>query len=141
MQNAWKLEALSGDVITARISQCLGVLMLQASFEPSPGVFSIDRMSVERCCRKFEISQRKYYDALQADVDSEGRLNKGLIKLRDVHNLARRLNVKMSTITKAAEEASSITECVRTVCDVTGLSVPPFLESFESAMQASSLVA
>lgn len=141
MQNAWNANKLNGDVITARVSQCLGIMMLQASFEPTPGIFSIDRMSVDRCCRKFEISQRKYYDVLQADVHTDGRLNKGLIKLRDVHNLASRLNIKTSTLTKAAEESQSISECVRSVCDATGIPVPPFLDSFESSLQAPSLVA
>ncbi len=136
MRNAWNVDAagVKGDVICARMTQALGVFMLQASFEAAGNRsrrLRVNKVDVSTTCLRFGISRRKYYDILEADIDERGNLVKGLIKLRDIDCLAQMLGLKTSLMIKAAEDAAGIVDMVKIVCAGAGRNLPYFLEDLE----------
>ncbi len=143
MQNCWKIDAgsVNGDVVAARMNQLLAVLIIQDSLHDNPqkeGLQRIDKMRVERLCERFGISRQKYYGLIGSDVDVGLRLSSGLLKFNDFFNLTRRLNIGLSTITRAAEESANIREGVELVCKVSGRPLPPFIDNLDRITQSAA---
>ncbi len=135
MRNAWNVQSLNGSVLSARVSQALGVFLLQASYEGQgrrTRALSVKRSDISTICLQFGLSRDKYYNIVEADIDEDGNLVKGLIKLKDIDDLTRKLGIKTSIVARAAEEAADIAHMITMICEHHERPLPHFIHDLAS---------
>ena len=109
MRNPWEVERpeVAGDVITVRVVQALGLLIMDARHSATPqksGILSIQNIEIDDVSAHFKISRRKYYNIVNAGLTDDMSMDKGLSKLKDIVELAERFGLKAWQFFKAAEE-------------------------------------